>query len=332
MRLENFLALTQTKLINEPCINSFENVVFEAAKVKRGDLFFAYEQEEIDPAVANGAYAVVFEGDAKASDYEIAWIKADSLDGALKRLLRFIAIDKEIVAYECNEVVLKLSLQVTTADNFIPLLGDVKSIYKSLVNAQNRSTVLFCPALLDKNIFVNPKKIPSVPHDAIEIIEQTLFETSFIYDDIFYERQLISPFFMTYLEELMYFFKTLKIGYKLKKFTPMEHFEAVFTNKKFEVKNFGASDKVLIFEPNVSLVKTQILFLERHATWAKTIFVLPCDISEKEKKENVFCYRTKSEIINILKRNDFHFALIGGADKSILDRPLLRQMQMTMEF
>ena len=39
MRLENFLALTQAVLTNEPCINSFENIVFEASRVKRGDLF-----------------------------------------------------------------------------------------------------------------------------------------------------------------------------------------------------------------------------------------------------------------------------------------------------
>ena len=46
MRLENFLALTHTSLINEPCVNSFENIVFEASKVKRGDLFFAFDEKE----------------------------------------------------------------------------------------------------------------------------------------------------------------------------------------------------------------------------------------------------------------------------------------------
>jgi ferrochelatase len=68
MRLENFLALTQATLINEPCVHSFENIVFEAHKVKRGDLFFAYEHENIKLAIVNGAYGVIFDKPTQISD------------------------------------------------------------------------------------------------------------------------------------------------------------------------------------------------------------------------------------------------------------------------
>ena len=61
MRLENFLALTHAKLVNEPCVNNFENTVFEAHKVKRGDIFFAYNVQDIELAVLNGAYGIVFD-------------------------------------------------------------------------------------------------------------------------------------------------------------------------------------------------------------------------------------------------------------------------------
>jgi len=331
MRLENFLALTQASLLNEPCIYSFENTVFEASKVKRGDLFFAFEHDDIPLAVQNGAYGIVFEENADITDSEIAWIRTDSLEGALKKLLRFKMIEKEIVAYECNEIVLKLSMQVMTETNFLPLMGDLRSLFKSLWDIQNRSIVLFCPALSDPAIFATIKQMPKRPFAPIDIMEQTLFETSFIYDDIFYERQLISPFFISYLEELLHFFKTAKINYKLKKFTPIEHFEAVFTNKKLEVKNFGTSDKVLIFEPNVSLIDSQILFLKRHASWAKIIFILPSH-TEQNGSENVFGYKNEKDIINILKSNSFHFALIAGVDKSILNKPLSKQTQLIMDF
>lgn len=331
MRLENFLALTQATLVNEPYINSFENIVFEASKIKRGDLFFAYDYKNIELAVANGAYGVVFESPTQISDSEIAWIKVNSLDNALKKLLRFKMIEKEIVAYECNEIVLKLSLQIITQLNFISLTGDLKSIFKSLWNAENKTTVLFCPVLSDREIFANVKKIPTNSFESIVIMEQTLFETSFIYDNIFYERQLISPFFIPYLEELLHLLKTLKINYKLKKFTPINHFEAVFTNKKFEIKSFGTSDKVLIFEPNINLIDSQILFLQRHASWANIIFIAPSHIKSYENK-NIFIYKNEKDIINILKNNNFHFALIAGVDKSILNKPLSNQMQLTMDF
>ena len=295
-------------------------------------MFFAYNTQDISLAVANGAYCVVFEKlTPEIRDNEIAWVYTESLDDTLKRLLRFRMIEKESIAYECNEIILKLSLQTITESNFIALSGDLKSVFKSLWDIQNRTTWLFCPALSDKEIFTAVKKIPDISSQTIEIIEQTLFETSFIYDNTFYERQLISPFFIPYLEKLLHFYKTLKIKYKLKKFTPIEHFEAVFTNTKFEIKSFGSSDKVLIFEPNITLIDSQMMFLQRHASWGKIIFIIPSSII-KEENENIFSYHNEKDIINILKNNHFHFALIVGVDKSILNKPLSNQTQLTLNF
>jgi len=331
MRLENFLALTHTALVNEPCVNSFENIIFEANKVKRGDLFFAYDTNEVNVAVSNGAYGIVFDRPTQISDSEIAWIKSSDINDTLKRLLRFKMLEKEVVAYECNEIILKLSLQVITQTNFLVINGDMQSLFKSMENVEQRAVVLFCPALTNKDIFANTKVLPKAVTQPIEIMEQTLFETSFIYDDVFYERQLISPFFMPYLEELLYLYKSLKINFRLKKFTPIEHFEPVFTNKKLEVKNFGASDRVLIFEQNKELIDSEIDFLQHRASWANIIFVLPTGISCEDDK-NVFEYENEDEIIKILKNNSFNFALVVGVDKSILDIPSPNQEQLEFSF
>ena len=114
----------------------------------------------------------------------------------------------------------------------------------------------------------------------IEVMEQTLFETSFIYDNKFYERRLISPFFIPYLEELFHLYRSLKIDFRLKKFIPIDHFEAVFINKNFEIKEFGTSDKVLIFEKNKNLIPQEIDFLQKNASWANIVFVLPLTHSD----------------------------------------------------
>lgn len=331
MRLENFLALTHATLVNEPCVNSFENITFEAHKIKRGDLFFAFDESEIDLAILNGAYGIVFDKPTQISDTEIAWIKVNDINSALKRLLRFKMIEKEVVVYECNEIVLKLALQVITNSDFIVLSGDLESIYKSLWYIESRTTILFCPSLNDRSIFTNIKELPKAAIEPIEIIEQTLFETSFIYDDVYYERQLISPFFMPFMEELFHLYKSLKIKFRLKKFTPIEHFEAVFTNKNFEIKNFGASDKVLIFEPSIDLIDTEIKFLKKQASWAKIIIIIP-STKKVEDDKSVFYYKDNTDIINILKSNSFHFALVVGVDKSILNQPIINQTQLTLNF
>lgn len=331
MRLENLIALTHAKLVNEPCVNSFENIVFEAEKIKRGDLFVAYDENSINIAVENGAYGVIFDKPTQVTDSEIAWIQVQNLNESIKRLLRFKMIEKEIVVYKCNEIILKLALQVITQTNFLVVVGDTKNIFKSLWQVQSRTVILFCPSLSDKDIFANAQTLPKTAIRQIEIIERTLFETSFVYDNIFYERQLISPFFMPYLEELLHFFYTLKIKYRLRKFTPIDHFKAVFTNKNLEVKSFGTSDKVMIFEQNSELIGDEITFLQKHAAWANIIIIIPSNI-KYENNENIYTYEESSNILNILKQNYFHFALIVGVDKSILNTSILNTPQLDLNF
>ena len=331
MRLQNVLALTYGKLVNEPFVNSFQNVAFEAKAVKRGDLFIAFDEDGIEEALLNGAYGVIFDKPTQISDSEIAWIKVNCVDDSLKRLLRFRLIEKEIVAYECNEVILKLALQVVTEPSFIAITGEVKSMAKALWNADSNSTVLFCPTLSDSEVFTDVKELPKTAMLPINVIEKTLFETSFIYDDVFYERQLISPFFMPFLEKLLHLFKSLNINFRLRRFTPIEHFEAVFTNKNFELKEFGASDKVLIFEKNVDLIKVEMEFLKQNANWAKIAYVVPFS-NDNQSDDEVFYYKNPNEIIDELKKRSFHFALIAGVDKSILTTQIANQTQLTLDF
>ena len=327
MRLENILALTHGKLINDPFVKNFQSIVIDVKYIKRGDLFIAFNEDMIEDAILNGAYGVVFDKPTQISDTEIAWVQVKDCEDALKRLLRFRLIDKEIAVYKCNEIILKLALQIITDSNFIVVHGDIKLIHKQLWDLDDKTTLLFSPSMCDENLFTNVKDLFFGNIPSIEIIEQTLFETSFIYDNIFYERQLISPFFMPYLEELLWLYKTLKINYRLRKFTPIDHFEAVFTNKNFEIKEFGTSDKVLIFEPNSSLIDVEIAFLQKKATWAKSIYIIPQAIDGIDN-ENIFVYENTSKILPILKNNNFHFALIAGVKKEILSKPIVTQAQL----
>ena len=334
MRLENVLALTHGSLVNEPFVKLFTNVVYEAKAVKRGDLFMAFDESTIEDAILNGAYGIVFSKPTQISYSEIAWIKVNSIDDALKRLLRFKLIDKNVKVYQTNEIVLKLALQVVTEPNFIAVEGNIRRVAKQLWDIEESSVVLFCPTLADKEIFTNVIELSDSNNASVNIIEQTLFETSFIYDDIFYERQLLSPFFIPFLEILLQLFKNLQINYRLRKFTPIDHFEAVFTNKRFEIKEFGTSDKVLIFEKNSSLIESEILFLKNEATWAKILYVLPSldtKLIEKiEHRDDLVVYKSQNDIINLLQEKSFHFALIIGASKEILNRPIVNQAQISL--
>lgn len=324
MRLENLLALTQGTLQNQPFVTRFEGISFDAKKVKRGNLFIAFNHADIDEAILHGAYGIIFDKRTQIADNEIAWIKVESVDDALMRLLRFHLIEKELDVYETDLITIKLARQIMTDSTFVVLGSSIKDDFMRLWELPSHARVLYCPKLIDRDTFVTSKSLPSAYKDEITMVEQTLFETSFIFDDVFYERQLLSPFFISYLERLLNFYKMYGIRYRLRTFAPIDNFDAVFTNRDLSVKEFGASDRVLIFEPDFELIPSQISFLKRQANWAKIIYLLPrAKAVPFENVENIFTYESQQDIISILKSTQFHFALIAEQDRTLLEHSTL---------
>jgi len=321
MKLANVTALVEGNLANSPSITAFEDVNFEASKVKRGDLFVALHHQDIEEAILNGAYGILFDKPTQISDQEIAWIKVSSVDNALLRLLRFHVMQKSPQAYYCDEISLKLASQIITSRELLVLDKPLKEHMHELYQIQEKQFILFCKDTIDEQLFIDAKAVKKVENSTMSIVEQTLFETSFIYDDTYYERQLLSPFFIPYLESVLQFFKQNSIGYQLRNFSPINHFQAVFTNIHFQVKEFGKSDKVLIFESSFDLVKEQISFLKKQANWAKIVYILPSTrVKEIEDGgESIFAYDSIWDIMQVLKSQKYHFALIAEQNADILN-------------
>ncbi len=335
MRLENVIALTHATLLNSPYVSAFISITHEAKSVKRGSLFIAKESSEIELAILNGAYGILFDTPVQMCDSEIAWIKVDDIQTALLKILRFHLLDKNISAYECDAITLDLAHQISTPQNFKALRGDIFETFNELFDIPSNTLILFSHAFTCKDIFTHPCEMPKYTEEKISIIEQTLFETSFIYDDIYYERETLSIFFIPYLEILLALFKEQMIDFKITSFKHLSHFEPVFTNKNFEIKEFGTSDKVLIFESDFEFIDAQISFLQSQANWAKLIYILPKEkITDAQRIENVYTYTTQQDIISILKSTHFHFALIGEQNKTLLEKSFFtkKTQQLTLEF
>ena len=320
MNLANLIALVEGNLSNSPSITAFEEVHFEASKIRRGDLFVALAHEDIEEAILNGAYGILFDKPTQISDQEIAWIKVSCVDNALLRLLRFHILQKSPQVFSCDEISLKLASQIITSRELLVLNKPLKEHMHELYQLQEKQFILFNKNTTDEQLFVDCKPINKVVNSAMNIVEQTLFETSFIYDDTYYERQLLSPFFLPYLESILHFFKQNSIGYQLRNFSPIDHFQAVFTNIHFQVKEFGKSDNVLIFESDFELVKEQISFLKKQANWAKILYLVPASkIDQLHTDENIFAYESTWDIMHTLKNQNYHFALIAEQNADILN-------------
>jgi len=333
MRLVNVLALTNAKLINDPFVSNFTNLAVEAKAIKRGNLFIAFDETTIEEAILNGAYGIIFDKPTQISDTEIAWIKVKNIEEALKKLLRFKLIENNIVSYSCDDVTLKLALQIYSEQKLLIIDGTLKSIAQILWNIESKSITLFSSTLKDKDIFTDVKTIEQSKIRYIQIREQTLFETSFIYDNKYYEREFITPLFIEKLNNLIHLYKIYKIDFRFKRFFPLENFEAIFINKKFEIKDFGSTERVLIFEKNIEYLSSEIEFLQKNSSWARTIYILPSSCRLKnEEDSNIYRYKNSKEIIQILKKDSFNFAFIFGKDKKILQKQIITQTQLTLDF
>jgi ferrochelatase len=335
MRLENILALTKGTLHSQPQINLFEGVVFDVSKVKRGVLFIAYNTQECTQAIENGAYGILYDSPlALGSDPEIAWIEVDSIDIALKRMLRYYLLEKELQVYACDPITLHLALQISTPSNFCPIEGSMAKVWEKLIALEPKTIVLYSPKFTDSEIFIETNQLIRAQENTISIVEQTLFETSFIHNNTFYERQILSPFFIPYLEHLLFFYTFLRIPFELKGFAKMGHFIPVFTNSRLESIEFGTSDRVVIFEPYLELIDEQIDFLHSQAAWAKLIYLLPESMRSSLTigVDNILFYRCNEEIITLLQTTSFHFALVAGANKNILNPARSTMTQLGFEF
>ncbi len=313
MRLENVLALTHGSLMSHPSISFFDDIVIEASRVKRGSLFIALNHHDISLAIDNGAYGIIFDKDVDIKDSENAWIKVDDTYDALLRLMRFLLIDKELDTFTCNNITLQVAKQLITPNNFIILEGSLSENFSKLLLAPQNATVLFVATQIQDRIFTNKSSLNDSTKK-IKIIEQTLFETAFIYDDVFYERQYLSAFFIPYLEKVLNLLSKKNISFKIKNTINIPHFQAQFINKNLHVKDFGTTNRVIIFEKDLSIVDKEIEFISKNVPWAKFICLAPY------KSENIISYNSEEEAIKILKNSSFNFALVVGLDISILDK------------
>jgi ferrochelatase len=330
MRLENIVALTHATLLNDPYVSEFSSIVFDATKVKRGDLYVAFETDEISLALANGAYAVLFQKPTQILDSEVAWLKVEDLENALLRLLRFRFVEKEIEAFCCDPLVLELSLGIDTFSKVIPLYGDFQTLIQQVWDIEHGAKVLFSEKFTDANLFTKIFELSHIHKHTIEVVEKTLFEVSFIFDNTYYEQVPLSPFFIPHLEKLLNFYKTHEIPFRLKKFTHVNHFEIVFTNNAFDVKEHGSSELVLFFEKDLELLEEEMAYLEKELHWAKVLYILPRSF---QSERVAHYYENPCDIFAVLENNKFHYAFIGGIGKEMLEleRTCKQPKQLTFD-
>ena len=153
MILENTVALIGGNLLNTPNISSFTDICVDVKKVSRGSLFFAFNIDEIDDAIFNGAYGIIFDSRVQITDAEIAWIKVEDIDKSLESLIRFHFIKNEIKAYSCDQISLKLFQNFEFQNSITIFDNSLRNLAKKSFSLQENEIVIYNPQNINENIF-----------------------------------------------------------------------------------------------------------------------------------------------------------------------------------
>ena len=316
MKIEDILNLTEGTLTNTPKVQAIESATVFHSKVEHGDLFFSSNQEEIDKAITNGAYAIVYDNDEIIkNDEEIAWIKVTNLQLAAFKLIRYVIIKKEAQFFLLSEHELTFLKMIVTHKTTIDFIAnDWRKAFEQILNSDGTlyvGTDKELMKLIKPDVQKLEREVDGYP------VFDTLFKTTFKVGGFVYQEKELIPFHLEYLLRVIHFCEANALPYDVERLRYTKHFTPVFIDGQLNTARAGQSDKVAIFTDNIPDIVEAREYIKRSNNWVKGIVLTP----PKTKVPGIdrpHWFESEEEVREILKNTLFNYAFIYNADRSIL--------------
>jgi len=305
VKISSILDIVDGKLLNSPSISFIYSIKTNPKKVKECDLFIAKDGLSLQEAINNGAFAIICEGNFTIYDNEIAWIKVENLELAIIKLVRFKLSTLNLEAYFCNDSLYDMFkiYQNSFRKNIFFIPNKIEKIFSYIDNIKDGAMLVAKDQeLLNKIYPKNQKFEQNIDlRDISNLVEHSLFETSFSYKNHFFQRIKISSL---YIKDFIYIFNLLEKDMDLSKLNKFLNMKAIFINKNLEVVEYGKSSKFIITQENISLLENEIKYIKSRFKYAKTIFISKNGIDFLEKSEPIII-NSLDELKEIVKNIDF---------------------------
>ena len=317
MKIEDIINLTEGQLTNTPKVQAIEAATVYPSKVDHGDLFFSSNQEEIDKAIENGAYAIVYDNDAIVKkDDEIAWIKVSNLQLAAFKLIRYVIIKKDTRFYLLSEhELIFLKMILTHKTNIAFIADDWRKAFEQILNTD---TSLFVGTNKELMELIKPD-VARLEKDVEGYgVSDTLFRTTFRVGGYVYQERDLIPFHLEYLLRVIHFCNTHDLPFDLERIKYTKLFTPVFIDMKLKSTRPSNSDRVAIFTNNLIDIAKAREYVMRSNMWVKSIVLTP----PKTKVPGIdhpHWFKSEEEVRELLKSIHFNYAFIYNAERSTLN-------------
>lgn len=313
MKIFSIIDIIDGELLNTPSISSVYSFSSNLNKVKEASLFFAKTQEDALKALNSGAFAIVFEDNFNIENEEIAIIKVENLQLAMIKLIRFKLSSLNLNAFYCDGITYDiLRIYKNLKKNLFLLPNKIEDIFETLDYIKDDDYIFTkFHDLLNKIYPKNSKFEKNINNNDIKnLIEHSLFETTFSYKDRYFYKVKISSLYIKNLINVCNFFED---GIDITKLKSFSNFKTIFLNTNLQAVEFGKSNKFLICQDDLSLVKDEILFIKTKYKYAKYIFITENHLDFLDKNEQIVA-KNCEHLKKVLISSNFNAAYLVGFD------------------
>ena len=318
MRLESLTPLIDAKLVSKPEIHTFNNIVVKATKVQRGDLYIALNasQMDIDTAIDNGAYGIIYDLPLLITDNEIAWLKVHSVQEAEYKLLRFHLMQKELNIFYASAMTVSYIKMLKMSSDLMIIQNDLHQSSHKFWNVKEGQTIIIKDQTDLKSIFPMAQEINTV-NDTIAIYPVTPFESDLNLQYHRYKRLRLPKAFALDFSLALTFLQEKEITFNLSSLNFPQSCDIVSCDKNLGLKEFGQGMKTLIFLPTTLYLEKIIQSIQELSPWIE--YTLFLHENEKDLGYNTFSYSDAQNCIQGLQNQTFDYAVVIGQTKELLE-------------
>lgn len=311
MQITSILDIVDGRLLNHPSISFIYSIKTNPKKVKEGDLFIVKDDEDIPKAIENGAFAIIVDKEVSISDNEIAWIFVESMNDAIVKLVRYLLSNKRLNAFYCNNVsydLFKILLKTTVHTNIKIVPKDLSKIFKLIDEIEENDTIISSDKNILDNIYPVNFNFNTKDYEIKNLIEHSIFETSFSFQERYFSKIKISSLYIT---EFLDVYSYLGFDADLNKLRKFHNLKPIFVDKLINHTDYGRSDKFLIAQNNDELILREVKYLEKKYNYAKVIYLTTNEIDDNRDIDYTFI-NSLCDLKEFLKKNTFNAVYFIG--------------------
>ena len=268
MKISSIVDIVNGKLQNKPSISFVTQSHTNIKKVNDGDLFISSSFQDINQALTQGAFAIIYDcyEDYSTLDNEIAWIKVKNIKEAIKKLLRYNISQYKIKSYIVDDITYKiLNTLIIDKTNFIFLKENIKTNFELLKLLDNKKILIGTNKNMLLALHPLSTKINIRTNNLTNLTINSLFETTFSYKDKYFYKLQIPRLYVDNFLRVLNFLKFK--NYNINKLAKIDIFKPIFINKNFQIVPFGSSNKFILTNQNSLYIKKELQFIKQYYSY-----------------------------------------------------------------